>query len=256
MTEPIVNTGIPVVNPNTTVPPTIPGVSPQVAPKPVTPPPAGVKPGVSSPDVKVEVKSDSQTVPLAALQEEREKRQQLQVELEKLRTPQPQQQQYQQQQPVGDIRQEVDKLWESDPKRAVQTEIMLGLTWLDNVNSSIEEQLDSIAIKDPTFQTYRPQVRAYLKSLPLEQRGRPGVAELALAVSKGQNVDAIIQQTKDELYRKFQAGELAGMINPPAAGTFTQQPASQGTQLTPEQIAVARAMGMSEQEYAKNIKGR
>ncbi len=260
MPDPKPNTGEPAGNPNPAASPAptgVPGQGP--APTPVTPP-------AGAPEAKPAVtpepggaKPDTPTVPLAALQEERDKRQQLQAELEALRNvsaqpsnvappaPSPQQ---------GDFREEVNKLWDTDPRKAVQTEIMMGLTWLDNVNAAMEGQIDSLVAKDPAAQQYRPQVRNYLRTLPLEQRGRPGIAELALAVVKGQNVDSIIEQTKNELYEKFRRGELAGAVNPPAAGSYSQPPAPTGTQLTDEQRNAARAMGLSEEAYASQIQVR
>lgn len=220
-----------------------PAVAPAVA-KPAEPPTSGDK-----------------TVPLAALQEEREKRQQLAQELENLKTKvnqYQQPQQYQQQaDPAQAIRQEVEKLWETDPKKAVQAEILMGLTWLDSVNSYIDNQIDSIAAKDPSFGQYQGQVRQYIKSLPLEQRGQPGVVDLALSVVRGNNVDSIVERTKEELYRKFQSGELAASgVSIPSAGTFSQPPRPQGVQLSDEQIRVAGAMGMTPEDYAKYVKVR
>ena len=126
--------------------------------------------------------------------------------------------------------------------------------WMDNINTSLEEQMDGLSTKDPTFNQYRPQVRGYLKTLPLEQRSKQGIAELALAVVKGQNVDDIVERTKNDLYEKFRKGELAGVVNPPTAGTFTQPPVVTANQLSQEQLNAAAAMGMTAEEYAANQK--
>ena len=195
-------------------------------------------------------------VPLPALQEERAKKQELQSELDALRkavstpgqpaveaTPAPQQ---------GDYHKQLEKLWETDPRKAVQAEVMMGITWMDNVNTSLEEQMDTLSTSDPTFNQYRPQVRSYLKTLPLEQRSKPGIAGLALAVVKGQNVDDIVERTKQDLYEKFKRGELAGVVNPPSTGTFTQPPVNTGVQASQEEINVAAAMGMSVEDYLQN----
>ena len=114
--------------------------------------------------------------------------------------------------------------------------------------------MDNLAVKDPSFNQYRPMVRSYLKNLPLDQRGKQGIADLALAVVKGQNVDDIVQRTKNELYEKFKRGELAGEINPPSAGTFSQATLTPGTGATPEEVATANAMNMTVEDYIANKK--
>lgn len=252
------NAGTPAGNPNPAASPASQGAQPQgAANTPVTQTPAGSKPGVSpNPD---ENKDKQGTVPLAALQEEREKRQQLQAENDRLASlltggNHQQQSQPQQQQAQPDFRQEVEKLWETDPRKAVQAEIMMGLSWLDSVNATLEDQMDRIAAKDANFVQYRGQVRNYLRTLPLNQRGQPGIVDLALAVVKGQNVDDIVERTKNDLYEKFKSGQLAGIAGLSDAGVVSGAPVQKGTQLTEDQLKAAAAMRIDPAEYAKYIK--
>ena len=229
-------------------------IEPQEPAKEAQPTP-GVEPLPGDPS------TDVKQVPLPALQEERSKRQALESELADLRnivtqTQQVQQQQHfqQQQQPQVDPRKELEKLWEDDPRKAVQTEIMYAMDWRDRVDSSLEVQADTLARKYPDFNNYRSTSLGQVRSLPLNQRGGPGILEAAYFMVRGQNVDTMIKQRETELLEKYRRGELSaqGLATPP--GAFTAAAPIEGVQLTQDQINVASAMGLTPEQYASEIK--
>ncbi len=211
-------------------------------------------------------KGGAPQVPLAALQEEREKRQALQDEVEQLKrlvtgnsqqAPNygvPQRQAVQQNiDPYGtNWHQEIEKLWETDPRRAVQAEIMKAFSWYDGIQANIDSEAENLSQKYSDFNNYRAQALNYVRSLPQDQRGTPGIVELAYMLVRGQNVDNILKSKEEELMQKFQSGQTAGSYNIP--GSYSTPTTPQGTvQLTPEQKAAANAMGISEADYISQM---
>jgi hypothetical protein len=206
------------------------------------------------------------TVPLAALHEERQKRQELQAELEVLRQlagdsvlfdingkpvqahpgqRQPQQQQ-QPDQPQTQAAQELEKLWETDPRKAVQVEIMAAMSWRDNMEVQVDNQILAASQKYSDYKEYDNTVRQYIRALPLEQRSRPGVVDLAYFVVKGQNSTNAVERAKAEMLKKYQTGQQAQGLGP---GTMAAQPKPKTPQLSEEQKKVAEAMGLTEEQY-------
>lgn len=239
-------------------------VPPVTPPKPVTPPtppatPSGAPqtPPASTPEDKDKV------VPITALHEEREKRQQLQAQVEAMKrimannvlfdaNGNPVMQQPQQQ-PQPQYQQEIEKLWESDPRKAVQAEIMTAFMWRDQVDAQVEQQASEVSGRQTDFNNFRPEVMTYLRTLPIDQRGRPGMVEAAYYFIKGQKVDNIVAQTRQQweadYLRKLQAGEIASGL---PAGATGLPPAPQGAvTLTQDQKNAAAAMRISEADYAK-----
>ena len=222
-------------------------------PAPAAQPSPEVKPGVTPAG---DAKPDTQNVPIGALLEERSKRQALESEMAVLRQAQVHQQPMQapmQQQQQSQAYQEVEKLWESDPRKAVDATIAMALDWYDRSNTDLEQQADALGSKYHDFNQYRSSAMRYVRSLPIQQRGQQGILDSAYWYVRGQSVDDIIKARETELMRKFQSGELAGQFNTPA-GTMPASTPSQGVALSQDQLNVAAAMGMSAEDYAKNIK--
>ena len=204
-------------------------------------PSAGVKPpepGASTDPSKL----------LAALHEEREKNRELAARLETQQLPMGQPQPA----PTGKtIQQELDELWETDPRKAVQTEMMYGFKWYDGVNSALDSQRAGLRAKYPDFNQYETQAMNYVRTLPLNQRAMNGVVEAAYFLQKGQSSDSIYQSAMQEIIRKMQAGEsIQGLPSgiPPVGGPVP------GAKLTDQELAVAAAMGISPEDYMKNRK--
>jgi hypothetical protein len=215
-----------------------------------------------------EGQDEEKVVPLAALHEERSKRQQLQAELEVLRQiagdqvlfdingkpvpnyPQHQQnQQHQQQQQVPENRataEEMQRLWESDPQKAVRMEIMAAMSWRDHVEAQVDQQIAEAASHYEDFSEHEATVRKYVRALPPEQRGKKGAVDLAYFVVKGQNAGTAIERAKAEVLRKIQAGEMGQGIG---AGTPPAPPAQKGKSLSEDQLKVASAMGLTPEQY-------
>jgi hypothetical protein len=233
---------------------------------------APVKPVVTPAPVAgaslVPAQEDAKVVPISALHEEREKRQALQAEIEALKKvagqnvlfdiegkpvsyQQPQVDQRQEQ-----YKQEMDRLWETDPRKAVQSEIYAAMSWRDNQDAALDAQESKLTSKYADYNTYRPEIRQYLRTLPLEQRAGPGIAEMAYYIVKGQKVDGIIAQTREQWeadYRqKLANGDLAqGMPGGTGTAPFTPQGA---VTLTEDQKKAAAAFGITEADYVKNMK--
>lgn len=202
-------------------------------------------------------------VPLAALQEARDEVKNVKAQLESLKQivektqidphtgmpanhqgPPPAQTPSQQQV-------ELDRLWETDPRKAVETMIAGYLGWYDQVHQAVVIQENQTATKHKDFDNYRGEVRNYLNTLPADQRAKPGVVELAYFVVKGQKVDQLIEQNKQQLLDRLRKGEEVQGFT---AGTISTSTAPQPIKLTDEQISIAQKLGMTPEDYAKHIK--
>lgn len=236
-----------------------PGTSPQDPPggetPPATPAPEANKPGAQGDPPA----NEDQTVPIRALHEEREKRQTLQASNQALSEQVDQLRGVLANKPENNapsneaattVRRDLDELWETDPRKATQTEIKYALDWFDRQNEQMAAQEDEVAGKFTDFNDYRKEVRAYLRKLPPQDRGKPGVVELAYYASKGQKTDAIVESRTQEILRKIKAGESVQGL----AGTTSASSQPVSTQATEEQVKVAAAMNMSTEEYLSHIK--
>ncbi len=255
---------IKVENPQAPTPAKAAPVAPAQAPvkPPETPKPAATPTGASGVSPQ-----EDKMVPIAALHDEREKRQQLQAELEAMRKiagqnvlfdvdGRPVSYQQPQQAPQVDYAAQMEKLWETDPRKAVQAEIFAAMTWRDNQEAQVDAQMDAARGKFSDFSNYETEVRSYIRTLPIDQRGTRGVADLAYYVVKGQKVDNILSTTKERLEnewrQKVASGELAqGLPN----GSMSQMPSQPGVVLSEQQRAACMALGISEQDYIKHMKG-
>lgn len=230
--------------------------SPTPASTGVTPtPPASTSGSPAAPAVKPGQGAPAQMVPITALHEEREKRQQLQQEVEtlkaKISTPVAPAAPVQ---PVADHVKELDKLWETDPRRAVQAEIYTAMSWRDSLDASVDNQVAALVTKYSDAANYNSEIRQYIRSLPLNQRGTPGIAEVAYYLVKGQKVDSLISTTREsmqaEILAKIQSGEIAAGGSVPGAGGGV--PPTGTVQLTDDERKVCEVMGIPEAEYIKN----
>jgi hypothetical protein len=145
----------------------------------------------------------------------------------------------------------MEELWETDPKRAMQAEMQMMLSWYDKVNADVEVQEEEVAGKYKDFNTYRPHVRKYLRMVRPEARNNPGVVETAYFLVKGQMADQIANQSQEELARRMAAGENAAGIS---AGASSGSPAPKSDAPTGDQLKAAAAMGMTIDEYMQHAK--
>ena len=226
---------------------------PAQRPYPTPTPGAEPKPGVTP----TPGEPKGETVPLAALMDERGKRQTLEAEVTLMK--QQQQVPGQQmpgtpmQQPPNNQMEEIDKLWDTDPRKGVQAEIMMAINWFDQTNNAIDHQADALSGKYADFSKWRSDATRYVRGLPLNQRSQQGVLEMAYFIVRGQNVDGILKQQNDDLMAKFQTGELAGMISTPPGTVGSPAPVA-GVQATQDQVTAATAMGMTIEDYMSNVK--
>lgn len=245
--------------------------APNPAQAPVTPkpaqatPPASPTPGASKPGAPAAVPPQGdKTVPITALLEERDKRQSLQAELDAMRKIVGQNVLFdvhgnpvsfnQPTQPTqaNPVQQELEKLWETDPRRAVQTEIYQAMAWRDRQEAVVDQQEVSIAGKYPDYNDYRQEVRQYIRTLPIEQRGQPGVVELAYYIVRGQKVDNIIAKTKEQIEAEYRAKIAAGeSINPLPTGSSGEPPAPNPNALSEEEKKAADVMGVTYEDYVR-----
>lgn len=195
-----------------------------------------------------------QNVPLKALQEEREKRQGLQAEVEFLKTQmlnitqQPVQQQVQAQQHQANG--QLDQLWQTDPRKAMQAELAMAINWYDRVNAEVDLQEADAESKFKDFGEYRKDIRNFIKTLPPEQRGTKGVVEMAYFMAKGRNADVITKSREEAILAKIRAGESVQGFT----GSLSQNPTPEDNTLTPQEVNAARAMGIKPEDYIKNKK--
>lgn len=222
-----------------------------------TPSPDGGKPGAQDgqPD-------KGHMVPIHALHEERQKRQELQSQVEALTEQVAAMRQSTVVNPVGpagtyqqpqqDFRKQIDELWETDPRRAMQAELQMALTWYDGVTASVNQQMTDLVKKHPDAVSMRPEIENYLRTLPAQERARPGVADLAYYVVRGQKSEDIWKQREAEIVEKIRRGESVQGFN---AGAMPSSSIPKPDKpLTEEQLKVAAAMGITPEDYKKNMR--
>lgn len=230
--------------------PAVPPVQPTPSTASVVAAPAPAKPAVPA----TPAPQAGGMVPLAALQEERERRQSLQADLEALKAQvgklQAPQQAYQQSAPAPQVDHtaELNRLWETDPRRAVQYEIMMAAHWQDNINAQVDHEAESLAAKYKDFNNFRGETMRYVRSLPLEQRNRQGIVEMAYMLARGQNVDQLIEQQRAQLQQQFQ--QNPAMFQTPTGSGPSPLPTAPVGVLTDEEVRVAEAMGLTPEQYA------
>ena len=227
----------------------------QVAPKPTAP--AAVAPAAAPKATPAPIVPAPGQVPLSSLMEEREKRQALQTELESLRTTvnqmrQPQVQTPQPQAIQPNIKEDMDKLWQTDPRAAVEKTVYLAAQWQDNVNAQVDTEAEGLAGKYADFNDYRNTAMRYVRALPLDQRARPGIVEMAYLVTRGQNVDKIIEAQRQSLQQQFMTNP-AMFQTPVGAGGAPVQ--TGGPTASEAEIRAAGAMKIDINEYLKWKKG-
>jgi len=251
-------------------------VNPGGSPTPSTPSPlpagSSATPGSAStgavtpgttPSPAIQVRPPEGFVPKGALDEERNKRQALDTKLQQLKAifgdkfqegpdgsivpiaPAPQQGA----QAPQDVQAMLDKLWEEDPRKAIQTEMSMAFQWYDQVNSNLNYQKSILRSQKSDFARYEADIDKYIAKLPVGQRSQNGVVELAYLVTRGQNADTIKQTAIDELIARIQKGESIQGIS---GGTFTPSSTPNTDQPTQDEIKVAEAMNMPVTEYMKN----
>ena len=212
---------------------------------PVTPDPTKNQ----GPDKEAELRQKT-----AALAEERDKTRQLKEELEILKgaVSNPGFNNQAQHQPVDNGQRQLDELWESDPRRAMQTELQMALRWYDTTTTQVDSQADDVAKKYADFNTYRTDVNRYLRSLPLENRSKPGVIEAAYFYVKGQKADDLVNLSKEQLIQKIRMGEKVQGLEGTISGgrPVTPNPSAP----TMDQANAASAMGMTIEEYMKHVR--
>ncbi len=250
---------IPGVNPiNPVTPGQDPG-KPLDPPKPADTPVPGVKPA----------EPGSQTDPaqlLAALKQVREELKETKeaskateeaLRLAQASQAQQSQQSYQQQEPNQQqmIHQQIKEAWDAgDPEKAVNMMMAVGFQWYDTINAGLDHQKDQVRGRYSDFNKYESAAMSYIRTLPLNQRGAPGVLEMAYLIEKGKMSDQITktatQTAVEEAIRRIQAGEqIQGF--PAGGGT---PPVSNVVQLTIDQSKAAEMMGLTPQQYMEGLK--
>lgn len=158
------------------------------------------------------------------------------------------------QQPQQDYaHRQLEALWESDPKRAMQTELQMALQWYDQSNAAVETQADEVAKKHADFNKYRSEVNRYLRTIPIETRTKPGVVEAAYFYVRGQKVDDLVNLSREELIAKIRNGERVQGLEGAPAGAYQPTPTAE-VKPTAEQMNVAAAMNMTVEDYMKHVK--
>lgn len=193
----------------------------------------------------------AQTVDLRALHEAREQIKGLREELQTYKAAH-QVTQYaqpvQQQQAFQDVGAQLEKMWEEDPRKAMQAEITMALQWYDSSNAEVDQQEEVASKRYADFDKYRGQIRKYLRSVPVSERIKPGMVESAFHFVKGMDVDNIIKAREEELLAKYRAGEMAsGVTTAGASGTS----AGTGVKYTVDELKAAQAMNMPIEQYLK-----
>jgi len=230
------------VDPNTAGTPVVAPIV--VVPDPIAPAAANVAPIGAQPDA-------GKTVPLPALHEARDEIRALKAEMDMLRSAQEQQtQMYQQpqqqvyQQPQQNPMAQIDELWETDPRQAFRAEMTMALNWRDEVDAHVDIQEDACSKKFTDFETYRKDVKRHLRTIPVAQRGKNGMVELAYYLVKGQNAGRVAGDGRVAAAPQFAAA--AQGVGGGSVGTVSP---TNPNQLTEAEVKTAQAMGLTNEQY-------
>lgn len=232
---------------------------------PITPPagsqgtpPPGEKGGTPAPQGQ---EGGKETVPLATFLEEKHQRQALQDEVGSLKDMMqtfqhtPPANQYQPgpaAAPQNDMKRQLDELWETDPRKALQTEMLMAFQWRDGVDAQLDAQLDGAKSTHKDFEKYESSVKQYIRRLPLDQRNKNGIVELAYYAVRGQDVDNLVKSEVETILAKIKAGE---QVQGFTTGTRSGIPAPAGNQqLSEDELKIAGAMGLTAEQYQQNKK--
>jgi len=218
-------------------------------------PPASGKPGEPNP-----------TVPLSALHESREQTRTIKEEVDKLKSvlanvhqqygitpanPNPATPVYGPSPTMQNNARALEDMWDENPRDAMRTELSMALSYYDETQSILDAQEFEAAKKYPDFETYRSQIKRYVRMVKPDQRRNPGTVDTAYFLAKGQNTDGIKQAAIDDIIRKIKAGEVVQGIE--GASASPQAPPAV-LKPTADQINAAAVMGMPIEDYLKNVK--
>ena len=205
----------------------------------------------------------SKQVPIAALHDERNRRQALEAKIKQMESVFGDQITYdsagnlipkQPQQPQQPVQQqnwqaELDRLWQEDPRKAMQQEMGATIQWYDQVNTAVETQMDELSAKHPDFQTYRGHVRGYLRKLPVDQRARPGIVEAAYFLHKGQNLDKVLEEERRRANERYSSGEAIQGINGGSGNSYAGDAGAGARRYSQDEINVAKMYGKTPEAY-------
>jgi hypothetical protein len=138
-------------------------------------------------------------------------------------------------------------MWQTDPMKAMRTELSAFAQWIDYTDNVVDNQIDQAKSQYSDFGNYEGGIRRYIKQLPREQRANQGVVDAAYYIVKGQNADNLIKTKEQEILDKIRRGEsvqgLQGYSGSPAP---TGQP-----QFSEDEKKIAEAMNITPEEYIK-----
>ena len=148
--------------------------------------------------------------------------------------------------PAQTLQAEMDQAFEmGDYKRAVALQLRAYHDWSESTRNSVDDQIDSLLQEQPDAAKYLPQMRKYLRTIPLEQRSAAGTAKLAYFVVKGQNVDKVVAEAQKQWEQKLNGGLAAQGVSAGAGLASGTGPRS----FTKDEIAIAANYGMKPEEY-------
>jgi hypothetical protein len=148
-------------------------------------------------------------------------------------------------------KEEMDKLWMEDPRKAMETTVVQALNWYDRVGAQVDYQEAQLTRQFKDFGDYRESVRNYIRQLPPEHRAKPGVVEMAYYVVRGQSFDKTVASKEAEILRKIRAGEsVQGYTGTVSTSTAATAP----SQISATEADIASKMGMTPQEYLAHKK--
>ena len=145
----------------------------------------------------------------------------------------------------------LEKMWDENPRQAMQTEMSMMLNWYET-QAELDKQEEEAAKKFTDYDKYRNTIRRYVRMVKPEQRRNPGTVDTAYYLSKGQNTDAIRQSAIEETIRRIKAGEqIQGFEGASSTGVVQDTSVVRPTE---DQMKAADAMGMSPEDYLKYVK--
>jgi hypothetical protein len=143
----------------------------------------------------------------------------------------------------------MDKLWQTDPRAAVEKTVYMAAQWQDNINAQVDGEAAQLATKYTDFNNYRDTAMRYVRALPLDQRARPGIVEMAYLVTRGQNVDQIIEQQRAAMTQRFLTNPAEFQM--PAGASAGSLAPTGGPAATEAEERAAKAMRIPIDQYLK-----
>lgn len=148
---------------------------------------------------------------------------------------------------------QIDELWDTDQRKAMETTMASGFEWYDKMNRQINSEKNTLR-RDPSagkqFGELEGEVDNYLNKVPIQDRGKPGVVKVAFNMVRGAHIDEYIKKAKEDVSQS--ALDKESLQTPSGSVKL----GGKTVQLTKDELTIAAKGGITPEDYARNKEKR